>query len=167
MIRACILAALLAAALVQQQPPPRYAETVDVSSVLIDVRVLDDRGAPVVGLEPADFQVSIGGRNVRVQSTAWIDGRTAPVGAPLSTPASAPAAPPPAGRLIVFLIQRNISKGYAYPLMQMLEQSRAVVRGLAQEDRVAILSFDTSLKIWTDFTNDSATLDRLLERGVL
>jgi len=49
----------------------------------------------------------------------------------------------------------------------MLEQSRAVVRGLASDDRVAILSFDTSLKIWTDFTNDSAVLDHILERGLL
>jgi hypothetical protein len=75
--------------------------------------------------------------------------------------------PPPSGRLIVFLIQRNISKGYAYGLMRMLDRSRAVVRSLAPQDRVAILSFDTSLKIWTDFTNDSAVLDHILERGVL
>jgi hypothetical protein len=81
--------------------------------------------------------------------------------------AQMPATPQPSGRLIVFLIQRNLAKGYARGLMHMLEQSRTVIRGLAPEDRVAILSFDTSLAIWTDFTNDRAVLDHIFERGVL
>lgn len=105
---------------------------------------------------------------MRVQSAAWIGGRPAPVGPSANAaPAHVPGVQPHSGRLIVFLIQRNLSKGYAYGLMRMLDQSRAVVRGLASDDRVAILSFDTSLKIWTDFTNDSAVLDHILEHGVL
>ena len=168
MLRASVVTLALAAASAMPQPPPRYAETVDVSSVLVDVRVLDDKGAPLLGLEQSDFQVSIGGKNVRVQSAAWIDGRAAPVDTwPDAPRASVPEDRPPPGRLIVFLIQRNLSTGYAYRLTRMLEQSRAIVHGLAPDDRVAILSFDTSLTIWADFTNDSGVLDHILERGVL
>lgn len=168
MVRAWFLTLALVTMSSQQQPAPRYAETVEVASVLVDVRVLDARGAPLLGLEQSDFQVSIGGKNMRVQSAAWVGARPAPVAASAdAAPAHVPAVQPPSGRVIVFLIQRNLSKGYAYGLMRMLEQSRAVVRGLGSDDRVAILSFDTSLKIWTDFTNDSAVLDHILERGML
>jgi len=168
MVRGLVLTLALVAMSAQQQPTPRYAERVDVTSVLVDVRVLDDRGAPLLGLEQSDFRVSIGGKNARVQSATWVGGRPAPVGVSANA-ASAHVSDdrPPSGRLIVFLIQRSLLKGYAYGLMRMLEQSRAVVSGLTSDDRVAILSFDTSLKIWTDFTNDSAVLDHILERGVL
>src|SRR5262245_29235301 len=164
MLRGLVLTLALVAMSAQQQPTPRYAERVDVTSVLVDVRVLDDRGAPLLGLEQSDFRVSIGGKNARVQSATWVGGRPAPVGVSANA-ASAHVSDdrPPSGRLIVFLIQRSLLKGYAYGLMRMLEQSRAVVSGLTSDDRVAILSFDTSLKIWTDFTNDSAVLDHILE----
>jgi len=167
MLRASVLTLAVSALSAAPQPPPRYAETVDVQTVLVDVRVLDDRARPLLGLEQSDFQVSIGGKNVRVQSAAWIDGRAAPVDTPPDAPRASVPDRPPSGRLIVFLIQRNLSKGYAYGLMRMLEQSRAIVHGLAPDDRVAILSFDTSLTIWTDFTNDSTVLDHILDRGVL
>lgn len=49
----------------------------------------------------------------------------------------------------------------------MVEQSRELVRGLGPSDRVAILTFDTSLEIWTDFTSDEPAFDRILRRGVL
>src|SRR5262245_18253454 len=107
MVRATIVTLALVAMSAQQQPPPRYVERVDVTSVLVDVRVLDDRGVPLLGLEPSDFQVSNGGKNVHVQSASWIGGRPAPVGSANGTPAQVPGVQPPSGRLIVFLIQRN------------------------------------------------------------
>src|SRR5438874_1566053 len=105
MLRASVLTLALAALSATAQPPPRYAETVDVPSVLVDVRVLDDRGAPLLGLEQSDFQVSTGGKNVRVQSAAWIDGCAAPVDTSPDPPHASVPDRPPSGRLIVFLIQ--------------------------------------------------------------
>src|SRR5438034_5742386 len=54
----------------------------------------------------------------------------------------------------------------------MLVATGAASAGPSQQqpryvDRVAILSFDSHLKIWTDFTNDRARLEPILERGVL
>ena len=60
---------------VQQQPV--VIERVDVSRILIDVRVLGDEGEPMEGLGPDDFEVRIGGEPVDVESAQWLgaDGR--------------------------------------------------------------------------------------------
>jgi hypothetical protein len=41
------------------------------------------------------------------------------------------------------------------------------VARLGPDDRVAILSFDTHLKLWCDFTNNPRTLDRVLTHDVI
>ena len=48
------------------QQAPRFVERVDVARVIIDARVLDDRGNPVPGLTAGDFKVSIDGTTARV-----------------------------------------------------------------------------------------------------
>ena len=77
--RGWLAAAMLFSAAVghaaQQQPV--VIERVDVSRVLIDVRVLGDEGEPMAGLGPDDFEVRIGGEPVEVESAQWLgaDGR--------------------------------------------------------------------------------------------
>jgi VWFA-related protein len=172
-LRGTATAVLLAASVVAidaGQQPPRYAESVDVASVLVDVRALDERGSAIVGLGPADFSVKIAGEIARVQSSAWIGGGPVPVSDAVSMPAPGDGADRTAaipGRLIVFLFQRSLARYHARGLIRILEQSRELVRGLGPPDRIAILTFDTSLKIWTDFTSDEAALDRILRRGLL
>jgi hypothetical protein len=51
--------------------------------------------------------------------------------------------------------------------MRMLFRAKAFVDSLGPDDRVAVLSFDSHLKIWLDFTNDRAEVRRVLERGLL
>ena len=67
----CAAAAALAVPQAQQLPvpqPPPYVERVDVSSIVIDARVIDQFGAPILGLAASDFFVTIGGKPVKVQS---------------------------------------------------------------------------------------------------
>jgi VWFA-related protein len=163
---ACVVAALSTLIGADQQPP-RYNETVNVASVLIDVRVLDDAGRPIAALTAGDFSVKIGGKPARVQSSAWIGGETTSAAALDQVAASSAGREVPAGRLIVLLFQRSLANHHARGLLRTLEESRDLVRSLGPSDRVAILTFDTSLKMWTDFTADRAVLDRILERGVL
>ena len=54
------------------QQQPAVTERVDVSRVLIDVRVIGDGGEPVAGLGPHDFEVRIGGEPVDVESALWL-----------------------------------------------------------------------------------------------
>lgn len=151
------------------QEPPRFGERVDVTRIIIDARVLDDRGNPVPGLTADDFKVKIDGKPVRVETATWVGGRDTELGAaPRAwTPDREAPAPMSPGRLIVFLFQKDLEPSRIVGLMRMLLKSRNLLDTLTPNDRVAILSFDSHLKIWSDFTNDRERLDHVLARGVL
>jgi VWFA-related protein len=148
---------------------PRFDERVDVARLIIDARVLDDRGDPVPHLVAGDFSVKIDGKNARVETATWIGERSLDLDPETQPHIPVPAARPPLrpGRLIVFLFQKDLEPSRIVGLMRLLLTSRNLLETLTPEDRVAILSFDSHLKVWTDFTNDRGRLDRVLAHGVL
>jgi VWFA-related protein len=154
-----------------QQPP--FVERVDVARVLIDARVFDDAGRPVAGLGPVDFAVRIGGRRARVESAEWVG--TMALDAPDVTDRAAAAAAARTGsagaavdgRLVVFLVQRDLEPRRMSGLMQMGQLVDTLLRPLTGDDRVAVLSFDSRLRVWTDFTGDLERIRRLLAEDVI
>jgi VWFA-related protein len=162
---AALLVAALASAATAQDV--RRRESVTVESVVVDARVVDDRGRPILGLGPSDFRVKVDGREVELQSATWMAG-----GAPLPE-AARPAALaagvplPPPGRLILFVFQKDLHPSRAPGLMHMLVRAREMADGFAPDDRVAVASFDSRLRLWLDFTTDRARLRRVLEHSIL
>jgi len=143
-----------------------------VKRVLVDVRVVDDRGTPVQDLTPADFRVRLGGKPVRVESAYWVGaapeppaGEKTPPGEPQPLPEVAP--PEARGRLIVLLFQKDLEPSRIFGLMRMLIETREFLDSLGPDDRVAVLSFDSHLRIWLDFTKDIDRVRQVLERGIL
>jgi VWFA-related protein len=163
------IATTIAGAGIGAQQPPRFVDRVDVDRIIVDARVLDDRGNPVPGLTADDFKVKIDGKTARVESATWVGERDAGVDItpPESTPIPEAGAPTGPGRLIVFLFQKDFEPSRIVGLMRMLLKSRDVLETLTPDDRVAILSFDSHLKIWIDFTNDRERLDRVLAHDLL
>ncbi len=161
--RTAVLAALwlLAGGEAAAQPQP-LVERVDVARVIIDVRVVDDDGQPIRGLEPDDFEVRIDDEPVRVESAQWFgsDGGTAdPAGEPIpSTEIAGFLEPENRGQLIVFVVQKSLVHSRALGLLRLLMHSDRLLAQVAPADRVAVLSFEHHLKIWLDFTDD---LDRV------
>jgi hypothetical protein len=49
----------------------------------------------------------------------------------------------------------------------MLIETRAFLDSLGPDDRVAVLSFDTHLKVWVDFTDDIDRVRKVLRQGIL
>lgn len=161
----------------QQQQQQPFVEHVDVARVLIDARVFDDQGRPVVGLGASDFAVKIGGRPMRVESAEWVGSpsagaEAAPHGAyPQREPSSerdaqVERADPP-GRLVVVLVQRDLEPLRITGLMQIGQLVDTLLQPLTQDDRVAVLSFDSHLRFWTDFTSDLERVRSILARGVI
>ena len=155
----------------QQQETPRFTDRVEVSRIVLDARVLDDRGDPVPELEAEDFKVKIDGKTVRVETATWIGGlravnRAGPRAAVATSPGDA-ASTTNQGRLIVVLFQKDLEPSRIVGLMRMLLKSRRLLDTLTSNDRVAILSFDSRLRIWSDFTNDRERFDRILAHGIL
>jgi VWFA-related protein len=149
------------------QQRPRFDERVRVDRIVVDARALDDRGDPIVGLAADDFKVRIDGRPRRVESAMWVGGQSPQGDAPTLTSLPAPPDDGAPGRLVIFLFQKDLEPGRIVGLMQMLFKSRDFLATLRSSDRVAVLSFDAHLKVWTDFTNDHARLDRVLAHGIL
>ncbi len=166
---ASVLAAALAASLGPgPQQPPRFDARVDVPRIILDARVLDDRGDPVPGLEAGDFKVRIDGRPARVESATWVGGvESEPPVSHSGAPSQATSPLGRSGRLVVFLFQKDLEPSRIVGLLRMLLKSRGYLDTLGPDDQVAILSFDSYLKVWTDFTNDRDLLDRVLAHGVL
>jgi VWFA-related protein len=159
-----VLAALLA------QDPPRYVERVEVARVLVDVRTVDHAGQPILGLTADNLQVRIDGKAARVESVQWVTGTLA------STPAevdprdrSLQGGPSPAaeGRLIVFLFQKSFETSRIVGFMRMLLDLRPFLEGFTPRDRIAVLAFDTRLRMWLDFTSDMNRVRAALTRNVL
>jgi VWFA-related protein len=158
--------ALAASGLVAQQKPGPYTERVEVARVLIDARVLDDRGQAIRDLRVDDFSVKIGGKAARVESLEWVSGVPADEAAPLESAAFDPFLQRQ-GRLIVFVFQKSLERGRIVGFMRMLIEARGVLDTLTPADRVAVLSFDSQLHIWLDFTNDFDRVRRVFKDGIL
>jgi VWFA-related protein len=148
------------------QDPARHTERVEVTRVLVDVRAIDHHAEPLLGLTAANFQVRIDGRPARVESVQWVTGALAARGAEDNS-ASAPAAGAPEGRLVVFLFQKSLESSRIVGTMRMLLGLRAFLDGFTPHDRIAVLSFDSHLRLWLDFTSDLDRVRQVLARNVL
>jgi VWFA-related protein len=153
----------------QEPDQRRFVERVDVTRLIVDARVVDDRGSAVLGLTANDFRVKIAGKSAAVESALWVGGNP-PLGdrvPPAAAPDGEEASPSTPGRLIVFLFQKDLEPSRIIGLMRMLIEAQEFLHSLTPADRVAILSFDSHLKIWVDFTNDRQRLRHILDRGIL
>jgi VWFA-related protein len=162
------LLALFPSAVAAQRP---FVERVDVSRVLIDARVLDDHGQAVRDLGPEDFSVTIDGDSVRVESVEWIEDAERDVedvvGDTDDEGAGARAARQSEGRLIVVFVQKDLEPKRVVGLMLMLKIIEPLLQAIRPADRVAVLSFDSRLRVWTDFTNDVEHVRSILQEHVL
>ena len=50
----------------------RFRDRVDVESVVVDARVVDGAGRPILGLVPRDFRLKVDGHVVELQSVTWV-----------------------------------------------------------------------------------------------
>src|SRR5262245_19912953 len=152
----------------QEADARRFVERVDVPRLIVDARVVDDRGNAVLGLTADSFHVKIAGEPVRVESALWVGAYLGEVAKPLAAvPLDPNTSLSPVGRLIVFVFQKDLEPCRIIGLMRMLIEAQGFLHRLTPADRVAILSFDSHLKIWVDFTNDHERLRRILDHGIL
>jgi hypothetical protein len=142
-IGAALSVAAAASASGQVPGEPPFTERVEVHRVLVDVRVTDGLGQPLVDLTRADFAVRIGGKPARVESATWATGALRggePRPAPAETPGGAAAASIE-GRLVLFLVQKDLEPSRIVGLMRLLADARPFFTAFTPRDRVAVVSF--------------------------
>lgn len=174
---------LAATPFLAQQEPSRQGsvrEQTRVERVIVDAYVTDPRGDPIPDLAASDFRVRVDGKPVLLESAEWISADTPEA----LDPAPAPdwdweAEPPPPspqrarknefapGRLLIFFFQTNYEPSRLVGLLRMGLQARKLLDTLLPTDRVAVLSFDSHLKLRQDFTSDRAQLEAAIEKSIL
>lgn len=165
---------LLSPAFAQQEPPQDAFEdeiTVALDSVVL--RVVDGQGRPVLGLQPEDFRVRVGKREIPVLAVEWVSGETE--GQPVQ-PAAEPEAMDveeageearPAGKLVVFFVQADLNPTRISGQMRLRPYTRDLLATLHPEDRAAVVSYDSHLKLWLDFTKDRGAIHEAIDRAMV
>jgi VWFA-related protein len=150
-----------------QQP---YEESIDVALATLVVRVFDSWGNPILGLAPGDFRVRVGGRDVAVVALDWIG--TTPAtptvrDAPPRVEADDVLTPPPPGRLVVVFVQADLNPTRISGQMRLRPFTRELLGTLHGDDRVAVVSYDSHLKLWQDFGDDPAATHAAIDEAML
>jgi len=171
-MRAPWLAASLIAAVAPARAgelPGRFQETVSADRVVVDVHAIDNVGNPVPGLTATDFALRVDGRDVPIESVEWVASEPVSVaGGPESASrpseeesSARPAAP---GRVIVLFFQTDYDFSRITGQMRMIRQALTFLGTCSPEDRLAVLSFDSHLKLRQDFTTDREKLRHAIVR---
>ena len=166
----------LALPLAQEKPYPLQKtgvqESVSVDQVVVDAHVIDARGNPISGLTIAEFLLRVDGRNVPIESTEWIavdqpevePAAAASFASTSSTPSRTRPEPraeqiSPPGRLFILFFQTDLAETTrATGLLRIAFWAPRFVETLLPTDRVAVVSFDSHLKLRQDFTTDRQKL---------
>jgi VWFA-related protein len=71
------------------------------------------------------------------------------------------------GRLLIFFFQADSEPSRLHGLVRMSLEARRFLDTLLPTDRVAVLSFDSHLKLRQDFTSDRAQLETAIGKSIL
>ena len=144
------------------QAHAQFQESITVERILLDVRVTDAKGSPISDLIAADFSVTLGGKDAKVESVTWIDEVL-----PIEKMEEGVELPP--GRLIVVFVQTDFGRNSARVTGQMHFQSFAekMIDALQPNDRVAVFSFDSHLKFRLDFTSNKSAVQTAIRDSML
>ena len=166
--------ALLPLAAAAQEPQQKVGETITVERIIVDTRVTDDRGDPILGLAAKDFHVRIDGKPAQIESVEWIPETAAyrdmaDVEAPPVEVNTGTGVPAPRGRLLVFLFQTDFARNAVRTggQMKVLIYAEKMVNNLDPEDRVAVFSYDSHLKFRLDFSGDPDEIMETCRRSLL
>lgn len=164
----CALAAVSALGLplaAQDEPQAEFGETVDVREVLLDVLVTDGKGNVIIGLGPEDFVVKEDGKEVEITGvTFYSNRRLVESSAAVLAKSGVKVDQVPEDRYFILLFDDQKKNAPDAPrlLSQQMEAARRAkgwVDGeLSPGDWVAVLSYDTRLKVQQDFTRDQRAL---------
>ena len=147
------------------QEPPHRLPGVETSRVVLEVRVTGAGGRPLPGLTPADFRLEVDGRSAAVESAVWVAESPSVARVPSGTASPSTTLSP--GRLVVLLFQKDFEGSRLRGLLRAIGQAKELLAPLSPRDRVAVLTFDSRLRLHLDFTPDLDAVRRILDESVL
>ncbi|HEV8582851.1 MAG TPA: hypothetical protein VGX68_27615 [Thermoanaerobaculia bacterium] len=159
---------------VPQEPPPEetFKGEIDVSLSTLVIRVVDTWGKPILGLQPEDFRVRVGKKEIPVVALDWISAEEPEAPPPIPATASEfvqevieEPAPRPE-RLVVIFVQADLNPTRISGQLRLRPFTRELLSTLQPTDRVAVVSFDSHLKLWQDFVQDREATHAAIDRAM-
>ena len=132
----------------QQQAPPTFRAGVDV--IAVDVQVVGKNGEPVINLTPADFKVTIDGRDRKVMSADLIrhgDQRAAAATPIVAGPGATNQWPPNGPVARTFMIAVDVSSFTMADSRSAVQAARGFIDRLDPNDLVGLYAFPLGPKI--------------------
>lgn len=150
---------------------PQFEGEIDVSLSTIVARVVDTWGAPILNLGPEDFRVRAGKQEIPVVAVDWVSSEepAAPI-APQEAaeePEEVAAPIPQPGRLVIFFVQADLNPTRISGQLRLRLHTRELLDALQPDDRMAVVSYDSHLKLRQDFTRDREAVYAALDQGML
>jgi VWFA-related protein len=138
-----------------------------VERIIVDAYVTDHRGEPVLGLSAADFRVRLDGHPADIEAVDWMSADTPEAAAPSGTAAGPGDIQFAPGRLLIFFFQTDLFvPTRLHGALRMAIQARRLLDTLLATDRVAVLSFDSHLKLRQDFTSDREAIEAAIQAAI-
>lgn len=166
------LLAFLAAAPALFAQEAEFGEEVDVTEVLLDIIVTNKDGQVIVGLGPEDFEVTENGEPVEVESVTFYSSSVPQESAAAMAEKGMNVDPVPEDRYFIIFVddQRKNQASVGVGLIpRQLQAGRDAANwamdSLAPADWVAVVSYNRSLKIHTDFTRDRQRIAEAIENA--
>ena len=159
----------------EQEPEPEpFSETIFVVRYALDVRVVDSYGNAIDDLAPEDFIVKVGKSTAHVEGAQWVSlGRRSIDREEKLVPEheedeEEAIEEPEIPRSIVLFIQTDFARNSMRILGQMKFNYIAddIIELFGPNDRIAVLSHDSHLKIRRDFTRDRASLRKAVRESM-
>src|SRR5581483_756102 len=146
----------------QQTQPGKFGEKVDVNLVLLDAVVTDSRGNQILGLDKDDFVVKENGVQQPVDSVEYFTNRQL-----LNSPENkAPFKVERAHdqRYFVFFFDKPQGAQLFDRLSLARNAAKNFIADMKPTDYAAVVAHDIRLKVYSDFTNDHAQLQRAVDQ---
>jgi hypothetical protein len=160
----------------QDSPPQEsFADEITVELSTVVVRAVDTWGKPILGLTAKDFRARVGKTEIPVVAADWYG--TGETGA-APPAAAAPAAPETAvgaeaeaaarpGRLVLVFVQADLHPSRISGQMRLRPFTQELLASLPPRDLVAVVSYDSHLKLRQDFTQDREATHAAIDEGML
>jgi VWFA-related protein len=145
-------------------------EKIEVSRVIIDTRVTNNAGEPILGLQPGDFRVRIDDEPAGIESVDWItesrDVEQFEDAAHIVN--GVMPEPRQQGRLFVIFVQTDFGRARdrVYGQMAIPAALEKWLGFLEPGDQVAVFSFDSHLKFRLDFSGDLQAIERAVKESI-
>jgi VWFA-related protein len=150
------------------QPQGEFGEELAVTEVVLDVLVTDSRGNVVVGLGKDDFIVEDQGEVVDLTGASFYSNRRFMSSAQEAASANIDQSIVPTDRYFVIFFHDDRAANPGLLTGATMDAARFFAKWVREEllpnDRVAVVSFDSQLKIWQDFTQNKADVEAGIAR---